>query len=67
MEETGNQTCPVCKAGCSKDKIIPIYGRGADASKDPRRNIPKRPAGERPEAPHQRQQQQQQVHSFVII
>jgi hypothetical protein len=41
--------CPVCKAGCGKDKVIPIYGRGREAE-DPRlKSIPRRPAGQRPE------------------
>lgn len=30
------QTCPVCKAGISKDKVVPIYGRGCTENKDPR-------------------------------
>ena len=28
-------TCPVCKAGCDKEKAIPVYGRGKE-EKDPR-------------------------------
>ncbi|ORX94568.1 hypothetical protein K493DRAFT_261337 [Basidiobolus meristosporus CBS 931.73] len=45
-----NPLCPVCKAGCGEDKVIPVYGRGKEA-KDPRTdpNCPKRPAGQRPE------------------
>ncbi|KAI8320681.1 RING/U-box, partial [Martensiomyces pterosporus] len=45
-------TCPVCKAGCDKDKVIPVYGRGRE-EKDPRlnANIPNRPAGQRPPPP----------------
>ncbi|KAF9427111.1 hypothetical protein BGZ94_005469 [Podila epigama] len=43
-----NPTCPVCKAGCSQDKVIPIYGRGKEQV-DPRSTTPKRPAGQRPE------------------
>ncbi|ORY96140.1 hypothetical protein BCR43DRAFT_491133 [Syncephalastrum racemosum] len=44
-----NPTCPVCKAGCGKDKVIPVYGRGRE-EKDPRLDpsIPTRPAGQRP-------------------
>lgn len=30
-----NPTCPVCKAGCAQDKVIPIYGRGKEQL-DPR-------------------------------
>ncbi|ORZ13306.1 hypothetical protein BCR41DRAFT_378010 [Lobosporangium transversale] len=43
-----NPTCPVCKAGCAQDKVIPIYGRGKEQV-DPRSTTPKRPAGQRPE------------------
>ncbi|KAJ2615212.1 hypothetical protein H4S08_001349 [Coemansia sp. RSA 1365] len=45
-------TCPVCKAGCDKDKVIPVYGRGRE-EKDPRLNpdMPMRPAGQRPPPP----------------
>ncbi|KAJ1997330.1 hypothetical protein GGI04_005446, partial [Coemansia thaxteri] len=45
-------TCPVCKAGCDKDKVIPVYGRGRE-EKDPRLNpnMPNRPAGQRPPPP----------------
>ncbi|KAI7861839.1 hypothetical protein BDF14DRAFT_1863411 [Spinellus fusiger] len=48
-QQSRNPTCPVCKAGCDKDKIIPIYGRGKE-EKDPRNDpsIPTRPAGQRP-------------------
>ena len=28
--------CPVCKAGISKEKVIPLYGRGNSDAKDPR-------------------------------
>ncbi|KAG1314394.1 hypothetical protein G6F64_001494 [Rhizopus arrhizus] len=47
--QSRNPTCPVCKAGCGKDKVIPIYGRGKeeiDFRMDP--SIPTRPAGQRP-------------------
>ncbi|KAI3429801.1 hypothetical protein D9Q98_010114 [Chlorella vulgaris] len=47
------RTCPVCKAGVEKDKVIPIYGRGGN--EDPRvknkgdvDSVPHRPAGQRP-------------------
>ncbi|KAF9918236.1 hypothetical protein FBU30_000310 [Linnemannia zychae] len=43
-----NPTCPVCKAGCAQDQVIPIYGRGKEQL-DPRSTTPKRPAGQRPE------------------
>lgn len=44
------QLCPVCKSAISKDKVIPLYGRGG--SGDPRnKTIPPRPKGQRTEAP----------------
>lgn len=30
------QVCPVCKAAISKEKVIPLYGRGATKHEDPR-------------------------------
>uniref|UniRef100_A0A8C1V0W3 RING-type E3 ubiquitin transferase n=1 Tax=Cyprinus carpio TaxID=7962 RepID=A0A8C1V0W3_CYPCA len=30
------QQCPVCKAGISRDKVIPLYGRGSTSQEDPR-------------------------------
>ncbi|KAJ2156523.1 hypothetical protein GGF46_005136 [Coemansia sp. RSA 552] len=50
-------TCPVCKAGCDKDKVIPVYGRGKE-EKDPRLNAIPRPAGQRPAPPPPRQPNQ---------
>ncbi|CAH1758322.1 18190_t:CDS:2 [Entrophospora sp. SA101] len=49
VSQSLNPLCPVCKAGCGQDKVIPVYGRGKEA-KDPRKNsdIPNRPAGQRP-------------------
>jgi len=46
--------CPVCKSVISKEKLIPLYGRGKE-QKDPRTKteIPERPAGQRTEAPPQ--------------
>lgn len=32
------QVCPVCKAAISRDKVIPLYGRGSD-KQDPRFEI----------------------------
>jgi len=43
------QICPVCKAGISKEKVIPLYGRGNSDAKDPREKVPPRPAGQRSE------------------
>ncbi|GAB4814682.1 hypothetical protein N2152v2_001728 [Parachlorella kessleri] len=47
------RTCPVCKAGVEKDKVIPIYGRGGNEdprakTKDEQEAVPRRPAGQRP-------------------
>ncbi|XP_067352774.1 E3 ubiquitin-protein ligase RNF185 isoform X2 [Channa argus] len=30
------QQCPVCKAAISRDKVIPLYGRGSSSQEDPR-------------------------------
>ncbi|KAM3825917.1 E3 ubiquitin-protein ligase RNF185 isoform 1-T3 [Vipera latastei] len=43
------QVCPVCKAGISRDKVIPLYGRGSTGQQDPREKTPPRPQGQRPE------------------
>ena len=43
------QTCPVCKAAISRDKVIPLYGRGSEGKKDPRSQFPPRPPGQRTE------------------
>lgn len=45
-----SNSCPVCKAGIDKEKVIPMYVRGREA-KDPRTTdpIPDRPAGQRTE------------------
>ncbi|KAH8876139.1 E3 ubiquitin-protein ligase [Schistosoma japonicum] len=50
LETSESRTvCPVCKAAISSDKVIPLYGRGADHTQDPRTKIPPRPAGRRTE------------------
>ena len=41
--------CPVCKAAISKEKVIPLYGRGSSKQEDPRNKVPPRPAGQRSE------------------
>jgi len=42
-------TCPVCKAAISRDKVIPLYGRGSSKT-DPRdKRLPPRPQGQRSE------------------
>uniref|UniRef100_A0A3B5QWZ9 RING-type E3 ubiquitin transferase n=2 Tax=Xiphophorus TaxID=8082 RepID=A0A3B5QWZ9_XIPMA len=43
------QVCPVCKAGISREKVIPLYGRGSTGQQDPRERTPPRPQGQRPE------------------
>ncbi|XP_067881620.1 E3 ubiquitin-protein ligase RNF185 isoform X2 [Heterodontus francisci] len=43
------QECPVCKAGISQEKVIPLYGRGSSSQQDPRLKTPPRPQGQRTE------------------
>ncbi|XP_054281356.1 E3 ubiquitin-protein ligase RNF185-like isoform X2 [Macrosteles quadrilineatus] len=43
------QVCPVCKAAISKEKVIPLYGRGSSKQDDPRNKTPPRPPGQRSE------------------
>nr|CAD7260155.1 unnamed protein product [Timema shepardi] len=43
------QVCPVCKAAISKEKVVPLYGRGSTKQEDPRNKVPPRPAGQRSE------------------
>ncbi|KAL4629608.1 E3 ubiquitin-protein ligase RNF5 isoform X2 [Arapaima gigas] len=43
------QQCPVCKAGISREKVIPLYGRGSTSQEDPRLKTPPRPQGQRTE------------------
>ena len=31
-QQTSQLSCPVCKAGIARDKIIPIYGRGKSSN-----------------------------------
>ncbi|KAG9510928.1 CAD protein [Fragariocoptes setiger] len=50
-EAMQNRSCPVCKAAISRDKVIPIYGRGDDGAQDPRDKTPSRPPGQRTEPP----------------
>lgn len=45
--------CPVCKAAISKEKVIPLYGRGSNQQQDPRTKVPPRPAGQRTEPEQQ--------------
>ena len=50
--QSNERTCPVCKAGVDRDKVIPVYGRGGNG--DPRNvdrgldEVPPRPLGQRP-------------------
>ncbi|EDO37344.1 predicted protein [Nematostella vectensis] len=41
--------CPVCKAGISKEKVIPLFGRGSSSNQDPREKMPPRPQAQRTE------------------
>lgn len=52
MKSQQNQLiqCPVCKAGLSEDKLIPIYGRSSSNKQHPK-DLPNRPKAQRPEAP----------------
>ncbi|PAA89340.1 hypothetical protein BOX15_Mlig003093g1 [Macrostomum lignano] len=51
METQGRSpSCPVCKSGISRDKVIPLYGRGGSGNTtDPRSRVPPRPQGQRSE------------------
>jgi len=42
------QSCPVCKAALSRDKVVPLYGRGG-SNVDPRSKVPPRPTPTRQE------------------
>ena len=58
---TQHTTCPVCKAGVSKENVIPIFIRGceqdprsnkssgAPSGEPPQEQVPSRPQGRRPE------------------
>ena len=51
---TNHTTCPVCKAGVTRDNVIPLFIRGSEVdprSKTPRggESVPNRPTGHRPE------------------
>ena len=35
LSSQSQNTCPVCKAGVTKENVIPLYGRGTEAV-DPR-------------------------------
>ncbi|XP_044732555.1 E3 ubiquitin-protein ligase RNF185-like [Chrysoperla carnea] len=47
--QPNRQLCPVCKAAISKEKVVPLYGRGSSKQEDPREKVPPRPAGQRTE------------------
>ena len=51
QQQKSVRTCPVCKAGVDRDKVIPVYGRGGN--EDPRKLLdegvtPSRPVAMRP-------------------
>ncbi|OQR81416.1 hypothetical protein THRCLA_11752 [Thraustotheca clavata] len=61
--------CPVCKAGVTKENVVPVYGRGAN-SIDPRVSqaldgIPNRPRGQRPEPTIRRRAPQQEPDALM--
>eukprot|EP00474_Spongospora_subterranea_P000471 CRZ00929.1 hypothetical protein [Spongospora subterranea] len=50
--ESNQTSCPVCRAGISRDNLIPFFGRGSVSTEDPRSsdpNIPERPTRPRAE------------------
>jgi hypothetical protein len=53
-DKTTPPVCPVCKNVLNSERIIPIFGRGADTARDPRmqqkQSVP-RPVPQREEAP----------------
>ena len=53
-DKTTPPVCPVCKNVLNSERIIPIFGRGADTAHDPRmqqkQSVP-RPVPQREEAP----------------
>ena len=51
MTKPNRQVCPVCKAAISREKVIPLYGRGS-SRQDPRDKLPPRPPGQRSEPEH---------------
>ncbi|XP_064392271.1 E3 ubiquitin-protein ligase RNF185-like isoform X1 [Halichondria panicea] len=51
-----NATCPVCKSVIDREKVIPLYGRGAKEQTDPRDKVPPRPQGQREEPQHPQHQ-----------
>ncbi|TPX39346.1 hypothetical protein SeMB42_g06370 [Synchytrium endobioticum] len=62
---TSSGTCPVCKSLISKEKCIPIYAHGREM-KDPRKNIPERPQGQREEAPSPSHQQPRPLGTGIL-
>lgn len=40
-----NPTCPVCKSKIERERLIPLYGRGANDKVDPRYTIPSQSVG----------------------
>lgn len=44
-----NATCPVCKSAISKEKLVPLYGRGGNQSDPREKPLPPRPSGQRTE------------------
>uniref|UniRef100_A0A8D2QRK3 E3 ubiquitin-protein ligase RNF185 n=1 Tax=Zosterops lateralis melanops TaxID=1220523 RepID=A0A8D2QRK3_ZOSLA len=61
------QVCPVCKAGISRDKVIPLYGRGSTGQQDPREKTPPRPQGQRPEPENRGVSDQTSLSGLVVF
>eukprot|EP01125_Pyxidicula_operculata_P018941 TRINITY_DN6813_c0_g1_i5.p1 TRINITY_DN6813_c0_g1~~TRINITY_DN6813_c0_g1_i5.p1 ORF type:complete len:199 (+),score=32.87 TRINITY_DN6813_c0_g1_i5:42-638(+) len=55
MHPPGESSCPVCKAGLTKEKLIPVFGPGVER-RDPRETIPERPRAQPPPPPQHNQQ-----------
>eukprot|EP01100_Stratorugosa_tubuloviscum_P004208 TRINITY_DN2045_c0_g1_i1.p1 TRINITY_DN2045_c0_g1~~TRINITY_DN2045_c0_g1_i1.p1 ORF type:complete len:205 (+),score=63.53 TRINITY_DN2045_c0_g1_i1:78-692(+) len=60
-----SESCPVCKSGVTKDKVVPIYGKDSANNKnkeekdktEEENKIPQRPQGRRTESTTSRRQQ----------
>ncbi|CEO99920.1 RING-type E3 ubiquitin transferase [Plasmodiophora brassicae] len=49
--ESNQTTCPVCRAGVTRENVVPFFGRGSSSREDPRDDptIPERPTRPREE------------------
>jgi E3 ubiquitin-protein ligase RNF5 len=51
--ENERDTCPTCKAGITRSKLVPIYSRGRARQAGDDEGVPARPSQPRTEAPSQ--------------